>query len=216
MSLGEVVSADAEGRQAYDNRIAALTEERDNLLHLRDQLAARAAAPGDHDGGVGVPNELQDLRATVARLTEQREQLALELSDARTEIESSRAASPQIQAEAGETTVGREPLSTNLLSGLISDLQPQMASISDYTELLLAESIGILGAAQRQVLQMLADDIGQLVGMINDVHGLAHFETTRFHAGARARRCGQRGRRCAAGADDVARRRRPSAGVVAG
>lgn len=183
--LGEAVSAKAEGQLAFDQRIAALTEERDNLLHLRDQLAARVAAPiAVPDLGVG--DQLEDLRATVDRLTEQREQLALDLSDARAELESVRAAVPQIEDTAGETTLSRLPLQSDLLAGILRDLQPQFASISDYTELLLTESIGILGAAQQQVLRMLAGDIDHVVEMINEAQSLAKLEAANFtlqHAG---------------------------------
>ena len=178
--LSETVSANAQGQQAFDQRIAALTEERDNLLLLRDQLAARVAAPGAEGGDHGVDGQLEDLRATVARLTEQREQLALELSDARTELESVRASVPTIQDAAGETTAGRLPLQSEVLSRALHDLQPQIASISDYTELLLTESIGILGAAQQQVLRMLAGDIDQLVEMLNEARGLAKLEAVSF------------------------------------
>lgn len=178
--LSETVSANAQGQQAFDQRIAALTEERDNLLLLRDQLAARVAAPGAEGGDHGVDGQLEDLRATVARLTEQREQLALELSDARTELESVRSSVPTIQDAAGETTAGRLPLQSEVLSRALHDLQPQIASISDYTELLLTESIGILGAAQQQVLRMLAGDIDQLVEMLNEARGLAKLDAVNF------------------------------------
>ena len=175
--LSQAVSAKAQGQQAFDQRIAALTEERDNLLHLRDQLAARVAAPIEN---AGIGDELDGLRATIDRLTEQREQLALELSDARTELESARADVPHIQESSGETTIGRLPLQGELLAGILRDLQPPIASISDYTELLLTESIGILGAAQQQVLRMLAGDIDQLVEMINEARGLAKLEAADF------------------------------------
>ena len=174
--LGEAIAAKAEGQQAFDHQVAALTEERDNLLRLRDQLTARVAAASESGAG----DQLEDLRASVDRLTEQREQLALELSDARTELESARAGLPQIQTSNGQTTVSRLPEQSDFLAGILRDLQPQIASISDYTELLLTESIGILGAAQQQVLRMLAGDIDQLVTTINEARGLAKLEASSF------------------------------------
>ena len=177
--LSEAIAAKTEGQQAFDHQVAALTEERDNLLRLRDQLTARVAASTE-SGDIGVDDQLEELRASVDRLTEQREQLALELSDARTELESVRAGVPQIQDTAGQTTVSRLPLQSDLLTGILRDLQPQITSISDYTELLLTESIGILGAAQQQVLRMLTGDIDQLVETINEAQGLAKLEATHF------------------------------------
>ena len=177
--LDAAIAAKAEGQQAFDHQVAALTEERDNLLRLRDQLTARVAAASE-GGGSGDGDRLEEMRASNERLTEQREQLALELSDARTELESVRAGVPQIQDPTGQTTVSRMPEQGDLLAGILRDLQPQIASISDYTELLLTESIGILGAAQQQVLRMLASDIDQLVTTINEARGLAKLEAANF------------------------------------
>lgn len=178
--LGEAVSAKAEGQQVFDQRIAALTEERDNLLHLRDQLTSRVAASGEDSGDPAIGDQLEELRAKVDRLTEQREQLALDLSDARTELESVPVGVPRIQDTAEQTTASRWRQQSDLLAGILHDLQPQMASISDYTELLLTESIGILGAAQQQVLRMLAGDIDHLVEMINEAQDAAQPETANF------------------------------------
>ena len=179
-TLSAAVTASAEGQQAFDERIGALTEERDNLLRLRDQLKARVAAANEDGAAAGVAEELEELRATVERLTEQREQLALDLSDARTELESVRAGMPEIAETVGETTIARAPLPGDVLGDIIKDLQPQIASISDYTDLLLTESIGILGAAQQQVLTMLASDIDQLAEMINEMRDAANLGATGF------------------------------------
>ena len=178
--LSEAVTAKAAGQQAFDQQIAVLTEERDNLLQLRDQLTAKVTASLEDGSDFGAAEQLEDLRETVARLTEQREQLALDLSDARTELESLRANAPHVQETAGETTASRLPLQRDLLAGILRDLQPQIASISDYTDLLLTESIGILGAAQQQVLKMLSGDIDQLAEMVREVQGAANRETADF------------------------------------
>ena len=177
--LSEAIAAKAEGQRDFDRQVAALTEERDNLLRLRDQLRAKVTASIEAgDGGAG--DQLNDMRATVDRLTEQRETLALELSDARTELESLRMEVPQIQEAAEETEASPRRRQSDFLTGILRDLQPQITSISDYTELLLTESIGILGAAQQQVLRMLAGDIDQLVMTINEAQDLAALEANNF------------------------------------
>ncbi|MYD10942.1 MAG: hypothetical protein F4X02_12985 [Chloroflexi bacterium] len=177
--LSEALAANTEGQRNFDQQVAALTEERDNLLRLRDQLRTKVADTIEAGEG-GASDELEDLRATVDRLTEQREQLALALSDARTELESPRVGVPQIHEAAEETEASPMRRQRDLLSGLLRDLQPQITSISDYTELLLTESIGILGAAQLQVLRMVAGDIDQLIKTINEAHGLAELEANSF------------------------------------
>ena len=177
--LSAAVAAKAEGQRDFDRQFAALTEERDNLLRLRDQLRARVAASVETGEG-GASDQLDDLRATIVRLTEQREQLALELSDARTELESLRVGVPQIQEAAEETEVSHMRRQNDILTGILRDMQPQFTSILDYTELLLTESIGILGAAQQQVLRMLAGDIDQLINTINEAQDLAALEANNF------------------------------------
>lgn len=176
-ALSAAVSANAEGQQAFDERIAALTEERDNLLHLRDQLKARVNTANEDGDVAGGGEQLEELRATVDRLTEQREQLALDLSDARTELEAVRADLPQTAETGGETTIGRPPLPNEMLEDILKELQPQIASIGDYADLLLTESIGILGAAQQQVLTMLSGDIDLLAETINEIRRAANLST---------------------------------------
>ena len=41
-------------------------------------------------------------------------------------------------------------------------MRSPLSSLSDYSSLLLAESLGILGAAQQQVLRLMMDDLGRL------------------------------------------------------
>ena len=52
---------------------------------------------------------------------------------------------------------------------LIRDLQSPMTAIADATDILLAESIGILGAAQLQVLHRVAANIEQLTDMLGEL-----------------------------------------------
>ena len=182
--LDAALTAKAEGQEAFNRRISELVEERDNLLTLRDQLTAKVSATfaegADPLAGPNAKDQLEELRATLIRLTEQREELALELSDVRAELESEREILPNLQTKIDETTVSNVSRRHDLLVGMLGDLQTPMTSVSDYTELLLAESIGILGAAQQQVLKMIAADIDQLVKMINDLQEAANLDTARF------------------------------------
>ena len=166
-----------EGQDAVQLQIDGLIEERDNLLKIRDQLAARVTA--SFADGAGAPaaadvnEEMAKLEATVQRLTEQREVLALELSDARAALSRPREPDEFSPSEAAhETETGR----ADLVAAMLQDMRAPIKSINDYTEVLLAESIGILGAAQLQVLRMIAADIGQLTAMISDLQDAAAME----------------------------------------
>ena len=63
---------------------------------------------------------------------------------------------------------------------MLEDLRGPMTSISDYTDLLLAESIGILGAAQQQVLNMVAADIARLAEKIAEIQKVARLDVRPF------------------------------------
>lgn len=166
-----------EGQEAVQLQIDGLIEERDNLLKIRDQLAARVTA--SFADGAGAPaaadvnEEMAKLEATVQRLIEQREVLALELSDARAALSRPRAAE---EASPGDAPQDSQTRRADLVAAMLQDMRAPIKSIKDYTEVLLAESIGILGAAQLQVLRMISADIGQLTAMISDLQDAAALE----------------------------------------
>lgn len=182
--LSDQLSADEEGQEVVQQRISELIEERDNLLKLRDQLTAKASA-AMAEGGVmsadtaDAQQEIDELHATVVRLVEQREELALELSDARTELETAREVYPKLQSEAVATTAGHIAWQQDVLNNVIGDLQSPLMSLSDYTDLLLAESLGILGSAQQQVLQLMSEDLNKLVRMLDELQQAADLDSPR-------------------------------------
>ena len=163
-----------EGQDAVQLQIEGLIEERDNLLKIRDQLAARVTASfaegADAGAAADVKDDMAKLESTVKRLTEQREHLALELSDARAALARPREADDFSPVETPQHAQTGHP---DLFARMLQDMRAPIKSISDYTRVLLAESIGILGAAQMQVLRMIAADIGHLSGMIGDLQGAA-------------------------------------------
>ncbi len=163
--LEEALADQKDQHAEVQQRLDAMTEERDNLLIIRDQLTAKVAELlADEtvaDEQAGLEHELQRLRATVARLSQQREDLALDLSDARTEL----AETPDLAAP----PAGR----THVLLSLLQDLCAPIESVRDYVDLLLAESIGILGAAQLQVLRMASDDIAGIAGLLANLQQAA-------------------------------------------
>ena len=157
--------ADQQDKQAeFQRRLEAITVERDDLLTIRDQLTAKLAELLDDEAAAeeraGFERELESLRASVARLSQQREDLALDLSDAR-------------MALAQSPDAASAPTASNSLLSLLQDLRAPIESVRDYVDLLLAESIGILGAAQLQVLRMAADDIAGIAGLLANLRQAA-------------------------------------------
>ena len=182
--LATELAAQNERQREIGRRLDDLAEERDNLLKLRDQLTAKVnetlADDADHEGRVDLDGEVAELSASVQRLTAQREQLALELSDARMELSVAQAKLLGQDADYMEDTGEHRLNVPALFSGMLDDLRTPMTSISDYTDLLLAESIGILGAAQQQVLAMIASDISRVSELISEMQKVAQLDGSRF------------------------------------
>ncbi|MCY4466618.1 MAG: ATP-binding protein [Chloroflexi bacterium] len=153
------------------DQIQVLVEERDNLLTIRDQLTAKVAELLDDDSAreqsVELQNELNALRESVDRLSQQREDLALDLSDARLEL-----------AHAPEPPTPTAQTSTALLS-LLKDLSAPIGSVRDYVDMLLAESIGILGAAQLQVLRLAAAENETIANLLAELQQAASADAGR-------------------------------------
>lgn len=182
--LAAELTVQRQRREEIGRRLDELAEERDNLLKLRDQLTAKVNATladdADHDGQAVLDEEVAELSASIQRLTAQREQLALELSDARTELSAAQAKLIGQETEDSEETHEYSLNVPALFSSLLDDLRAPMTSISDYTDLLLAESIGILGAAQQQVLAMIVSDIGRLAEMISEIQKVGQLDGSQF------------------------------------
>ena len=57
----------------------------------------------------------------------------------------------------------------NVLTSIAQDLRQPMSSIVGYTDLLLGESIGILGAMQRKFLERIKSSIERMNGLVDDI-----------------------------------------------
>jgi signal transduction histidine kinase len=64
-----------------------------------------------------------------------------------------------------------------VLASIAQELRTPMTSIVGYTDLLLGESVGILGAMQRQFLQRVRANIERMGGLLNDLIGVATLDT---------------------------------------
>ncbi len=177
----EALQAEAltwEDRQKEMSRqVDSLLEERDNLLNLRDQLTTKVntmlAEDAAREGETDLNDDIAELRSSLERLTAQREQLALDLSDARTELSIARESVAAQGSDTDVETQEHQPNAPELFTDMLDSLRAPMSSISDYIDLLLAESIGILGAAQRQVLSMIAADIARIAAIIGEIQKLS-------------------------------------------
>jgi signal transduction histidine kinase len=65
----------------------------------------------------------------------------------------------------------------DVIASVAQELRTPMTSISGYADLLLSESVGILGAMQRQFLQRVKANIERMDGMLNDLIGVTAIDT---------------------------------------
>ncbi len=156
-------------RSELERKISELSSERDNLLRIRDQLTARLSVAladnADESAEMQLRARLQELQGTVSRLNDQREQLRLELGEA----ENALAAANKEHAQPADPSAAeayRQLAKYQPALELVREMGMPIAAISDCAEILLQESLGILGAAQLKVVQRVAANLSQLTTLL--------------------------------------------------
>ena len=176
LDLQKQLENGGEKRSELERNIAELSRERENLLRIRDQLTARLAdnipVAAEASADPALRTRLQELLDAVASLNEQREQLALELSDAKTALAAARQARVQ-QAEPGDAVAAAgDPVELEQTHALVREMRSPLSAITECTEILLKESMGILGAAQHEVLRRVSMNLGRLTAILEDLMAL--------------------------------------------
>lgn len=114
----------------------------------------------------------EEAQTTVQQLQTALEQAQAELSQLRERLQETEQRLEEMQ----QITVDREqePLQFNaeqreLITSLVQELRQPMSSIVGYTDLLLGESVGILGALQRKFLERTKASITRMEGLLDDL-----------------------------------------------
>ncbi|UCC65474.1 MAG: HAMP domain-containing histidine kinase, partial [Anaerolineae bacterium] len=79
--------------------------------------------------------------------------------------------------ESGDTRQARD----RFLGALTQELRTPMTSISGYTDLLLGETVGVLGEMQRKFLQRIKANIERMGAMLNDLIGVTAIDGGQLH-----------------------------------
>jgi len=158
----------------------AIASKASELAMLNEQLTKAQTLAADREG------ELTILTAQLAAAQEEVEQLRAEL----TQVESSAPSLEntadiaalneklavaqnelmQLRVKLTEADLATTDTSQSaMLLSLIQDLRQPMSSIVGYTDLLLSESVGILGALQRSFLERIKASIERMTGLLNDL-----------------------------------------------
>lgn len=180
-----------------NRELAQFANERSDLVHERDRLLAEkqaieternqllARVEGDRDrvqevgqSGVG------SLTQMIEELTAQRNQLEHELNQARTKLTTLEAQleTQKLQVASSVPNVAKyRSDNPELLLSLVQELRTPLTSMIGFVDLLMGESVGILGAAQRNFLQRVSSNISRLSLMLDELVHLTELDTGQYN-----------------------------------
>jgi len=153
------------------------------------KLAALAAL---QDAQYGTEREqIQQLHAERAQLQRQTQEYQAELGSliqlqAAMEVELKQAQQDMARLQdqlqraapaASAVGAGGDDHQAEVIASIVQELRTPMTSIAGYIDLLLGESVGILGAMQRQFLQRVKANIARLEGMLSDLVQITAIDT---------------------------------------
>jgi signal transduction histidine kinase len=151
--------------------LAALQEaqhgtEREQIQHLQDERAQ-------------LLRQTQDYQTELSSLIQMQAALELQLKQAQQDMsvlqdQSKRTPSAATAANSGNGHNDQQP---EVVASIAQELRTPMTSIAGYTDLLLSESVGILGAMQRQFLQRVKANVARMEGMLSDLVQITTIDT---------------------------------------
>lgn len=172
-------------RQHLSSQLHALEAERDRLVAEsaalkteRDQLLARAEGDRERLAQLGADG-VGALQEMIRSLTEERESLENELDQVRRELEQIKR-QPQPTPSNTQQVHAVVPDNADVILSIAQELRTPMSSIMGYTDLLLSESVGILGALQRQFVQRVQANNDRLAHLINDLVQITQLDAEGF------------------------------------
>lgn len=184
--LFQFKQAQSELKRLNETR-AASEAERDRLLAEntalrteRDQLLARAEGDRELLGQLG-SDGVGALKEMIEELTEERQRLEQELIQLRqqlTTLEHQQQTRPTAAVTGHTQPIA--PANAEVILSIAQELRTPMSSILGYTDLLLSESVGILGALQRQFLQRVQANIDRLTHLVNDLISITRLDSQDF------------------------------------
>jgi signal transduction histidine kinase len=161
----ETIKADAQEGLAQAENLAALTKMQEEaqqaierLKQENEDLRAAKDVKAGRSGGASSVNSKQvesELRATLEEVARLQNQLA----EANMRV---------IETEKG-VTVTRSSEQVEVVASISQELRQPMSSIIGYTDLLLGESVGILGALQRKFVERIKSSTERIGTLVDDL-----------------------------------------------
>ncbi len=154
-------------------------------------VALSAAQQDNQQREAQLRRELDEARAELQSLAEQPEAqpgtlAAAEaaLTEARTQLAAQAAALRALReqvANAGTQPLtgplSREQTDVEVIASLVQELRQPMSSINGYTDLILSESVGIIGALQRKFLERIKASIERMGALLDDLIHVAALDS---------------------------------------
>lgn len=167
----DVVRSDAQQGLAQAENLAALTAIQDETQKALERLKKeneelRAASDGKSARGK-TPTHSAQLESELRLTLEEVARLQNQLAEANMRI---------IEAEKGVSST-RSTEQAEVVASISQELRQPMSSIVGYTDLLLGESVGILGALQRKFVERVKASTERIGNLIDDLIQVTTLET---------------------------------------
>jgi signal transduction histidine kinase len=165
----EVVRTDAQQGLAQAEDLAALTKIQDETQKAIERLKQeneelRAAKASKKGASTAASKEIEgELRLTLEEVARLQNQLA----EANIRI---------VEAEKGKASV-HSTEQAEVVASISQELRQPMSSVVGYTDLLLGESVGILGALQRKFVERIKSSTERIGNLIDDLIQVTTLET---------------------------------------
>jgi nitrogen-specific signal transduction histidine kinase len=169
----------SEGHAAFEAERDRLTAQIAALTTERDQLIARAEGNRELLEQLGTDG-VGTMKAMIDDLTEERQRLEEQLLQTQQDLALLEHKHALPTGDPMDRTQPIAPDNAEVIMSIAQELRTPMSSIMGYTDLLLGESVGILGALQRQFLQRVQANADRLANLIEDLVSITTLDSDNF------------------------------------
>jgi signal transduction histidine kinase len=168
-SLLQQSQSDAQKTAVKLAALAALQEaqqgsEHEQIQHLQDERTQ-------------LERQTREYQTELSSLIQLQSAMELQLKQAQQDMARLQDQLQRNPPTAPATGNGHSDQQTEVIASIAQELRTPMTSIAGYTDLLLGESVGILGAMQRQFLQRVKANVARMEGMLSDLVQITAIDT---------------------------------------
>jgi signal transduction histidine kinase len=178
--LAEASGYQIELAEAYQEQ-AKLRNQIQQLIADQKTLRLQIEQLGSTNNGVTTPSTIADSQFQL-QLNQQHSELERELQETRTRLAQAQNKVDMLQVRLNaqvqsESTEAIQRYDSTMTTELVQELRTPLTSMMGYIDLLMDESIGLLGDMQQKFLQRVAANITRLNTLIDDLKNAAILDT---------------------------------------